>query len=120
MSELIAGTCYFSADGKRYNLVGEFAWRNSGKIREIKEGSDGIHGHKEKPRGGMIRAKLRDSGAVPLNVINDMVDVTITVELSNGKTVIGRNMFRSGEPVEADGEEGEYSVTFEGPDVRDA
>lgn len=120
MSEAIAGTCYFSADGKRYNLVGEFAWRNSGQVRAAKNGLDGYHGHTTRFVNGMIRAKLRDSGAVPLNVLNDLVDTTITVELINGKTVIGRNMFRSGEPVETDGEEGEFSIVFEGPDVQDA
>lgn len=120
MSDMIAGTCYFSADGKRYALVGEFAWRNSGKIREAKNGSDGYHGHKEKPINGMIRARLRDSAAVPLNVLNDLVNATIQAELANGKTVIGRNMFRSGEPVTTDAEEAEFEITFEGPDVRDA
>jgi hypothetical protein len=119
MSELIAGTCFVAVDGQRYPLVGDFAYRNSGVTREPKNGADGFHGHKEKPLNGMVRMRLRNSGAVSLSVLNDAVNATIVAELANGKTVIGRNMFRSGEPVTADAEEGEFEVTFEGPDVRD-
>lgn len=119
MADAIAGTAYFSADGKRYPLVGEFTYRNSGVTREAKNGADGFHGFKAKPLNGMIKAKLRNTGSVPLNELNDMVDATIVAELANGKTVIGRNMFRSGEPVTADAEEAEFEITFEGPDVRD-
>lgn len=119
MSGLIAGTCFFRADGVQYALVGEFAYRNSGAQREAKDGADGFHGFKEKFMHGMIRAKLRNSASVPLNVLNDMVNTTITAELANGKTVIGRNMFRMGEPVTCDAEEGEFEITFGGPDVRD-
>lgn len=119
MSELIAGTCYFSVDGQRFPLVGDFAYRNSGVTREAKNGADGYHGHKEKPINGMIRARVRNAGSVSIDVLNNLVNATVVAELANGKTVIGRNMFRSGEPVTADAEEGEFEVTFEGPDVRD-
>lgn len=119
MAELIAGTCFVSVNGQRFPLVGEFAYRPSGETREAKNGADGFHGYKAKPINGMIKAKFRDQGSVPLSVLNDLVDGTIVAELANGKTVIGRNMFRSGEPVTADAEEGEFEITFEGSDVRD-
>lgn len=119
MANAIAGTAYLSVNGQRYPLVGEFSYRPSGEQREAKNGMDGFHGYKTKPLNGMIKGKVRNQGSVPLSVINDIVDATIVAELANGKTVIGRNMFRSGEPVTADAEEGEFEVTFEGPDVRD-
>lgn len=117
MSDLIAGTCYFNVDGKRWLLVGEFRYRLSGETREAKTGPDGYHGHKSKFMQGQIVAKLRNVGSVALADINDLVNGTITAELANGKTVVGRNMFRSGEPVTADAEEAEFEVTFEGPEV---
>lgn len=119
MAELIAGTASVTIDGQAYPLVGDFAYRNSGEQREPKNGMDGFHGYKSKPIHGMIRMKLRNQGNVPVDVLNGVVDGTIVAELANGKTVIGRNMFRSGEPVTADAEEGELDITFEGPDVRD-
>lgn len=117
MSDLIAGTCYFNVDGKRWALVGEFRYRPSGVMREAKLGSDGYHGHKEKPMQGQIVAKLRNTGAELLSSINNIVNGTITAELANGKTVVGRNMFRAGDPVTADAEEAEFECTFEGPEV---
>ncbi len=45
-----------------------------------------------------------------------MTNVTITAELANGKTVIGRNMFVTEAP-SADAEEAEIEITWEGPDV---
>lgn len=119
MANRIAGTAYVSINGKRYSLVGNFRYRPSGEQREAKNGSDGFHGIKVKPLNGMISMTLRNDGAVPLSELNDFVDETIVCELVNGKTVIGRNMFRSGEPVTADAEEAEVEITFEGPDVRD-
>lgn len=115
----IAGVAYISANGKRYRLVGEATYRCSGVVREAKMGADGYHGRKEKPIQGMIKVKLRNSQDVPHSEINGMVDATVTLELANGKTVIGRNMFQSGEPITADAEEGEQEVTWEGPDVQD-
>ncbi len=119
MANAIAGTAFFSADGVRYRLVGEAKYRTSGETREAKNGADGFHGFKAKPQNGMIEVKVRDSGDVHLAVFNAMTNATITLELANGKTVIGRNMFRSGEPAEADAEEAEVLLMFEGPDVRD-
>lgn len=119
MANRIAGTAYFSINGKRYSLVGSFRYRCSGEQREVKDGADGFHGIKVKYLHGMIAATLRNDGSVPLNELNDFVDETMVCELANGKTVIGRNMARTGEPVTADAEEAEVEITFEGPDVRD-
>src|SRR4051812_21937436 len=99
MANRIAGTAYVSINGKRYSLVGDFRYRPSGEQREAKDGSDGFHGMKVKFMHGMIAMKLRNDGAVPLSELNDFIDETIVCELVNGKTVIGRNMARSGEPV---------------------
>jgi len=120
MADAIAGVAFISINGQRYRLVGEAKYRLSGETREAKNGSDGFHGYKAKPQNGQIEFKVRDSRGVPLSVFNDMTDETVVLELANGKTVTGRNMFRSGEPVESDAEEAEVMLMFEGPDVRDA
>lgn len=114
---LLAGTCYFSLDGQRWPLVGEFTYRCSGETREFKVGMDGPHGVKVKPIQGQIKMKLRNLGNMPIATLNDAVNATAIAELINGKTVVGRNMVRVGDPVSADAEEGEIEITFEGPDV---
>jgi hypothetical protein len=115
----IAGTCYLSIDGQRKRVVGEVTWRNSGETREMKVGSDGVHGYKRKPMQGQIKVKVRDSGDASTDDLNGIVDSTVVAELANGKTVIGRNMTRVGDPVTSDAEEAEIELTLEGPDVRD-
>jgi hypothetical protein len=112
----IAGTCYLSADGARLSLVGEFSYRPASPTREAKYGADGFHGYKEKPASGMIKAKLRDGGGVSVTALGQMTNVTVTAELANGKTIVGRNMFVTEQP-SADAEEGEIEITWEGPDV---
>jgi len=112
----IAGVCYLSVDGQRVALVGEFSYRPASPTREAKMGADGFHGYKEKPQQGQIKAKLRDSGGVKVADLGAMTNVTVTAELANGKTVIGRNMFVTEAP-SADSEEAEIEITWEGPDV---
>lgn len=114
----IAGTAFLSVDGQRYALVGEFEYMPSNPKREAKMGMDGFHGTKESPMQGRIKAKIRDGGALSVQALGQMVDVTVVAELINGKTVIGRNMFVAGdEPPSANAEEGEISIVWEGPDV---
>lgn len=118
-SNRVAGVCYVSADGQRLALVGEFSYRPASPTREAKVGADGFHGYKEKPQQGQIKAKLRDTAGVSVAGLGAMTNVTVTAELANGKTVIGRNMFVT-EPPAADAEEAEIDITWEGPDVTES
>lgn len=112
----LAGTAFFQADGQTFALVGEVTYRPASPTREMLVGMDGPHGFKSKPGWGQIKAKLRNTSGVSVAAIGQMVNSTITIELANGKTVIGRQMFTT-EPPSADAEEAEIEVTWEGPDV---
>lgn len=112
----IAGTCYLSVDGVRVALQGEFSYRPASPTREAMMGMDGFHGYKEKPGQGQIKAKLRDSSGISVAALGQQTNVTVTAELANGKTVIGRNMFVT-EPPMSDAEEAVIDITWEGPDV---
>lgn len=114
----IAGVAYVSADGVRLALVGEATYRVSNPIRESKVGSDGYHGYKEKPGIGQIKLKLRNGNSVSLSALGQMTNSTIQLDLANGKSVVGRQMVQVGDaPLEADAEEAEIEITWEGPDV---
>lgn len=115
----VAGTVFLSIAGQRVALAGEFAYQVSGVTREAKTGQDGFHGVKEKITTGNITGKLRDGGGVSLVALSALINETVVAELINGKTVIGRNMFWSGDPAKADAEEAEIEFKMEGPDVRD-
>ncbi|MBI0533263.1 phage tail tube protein [Sphingomonas sp. TX0522] len=118
-TNMIAGTAYLTVDGRSVQLVGEFSYRPTQGNNETLLGMDGVHGVKSTPAAGMIKAKLRDSGAIPVADLANATDVTVVAQLANGKTVIGRNMWRAGEPVEVDTEDASFAIQWEGADVRE-
>lgn len=116
MSEALAGTAYLAVNGKSVQLAGEFSYKPSTNTNEPLIGMDGFHGRKTKPTQGEISAKIRDSSKVSVTGLGNITDGTITVELVNGKTVVGRNMCTA-EPPEVEAEEGTISIRWFGPQV---
>lgn len=116
MNEALAGTAYLAIDGKSVQLAGEFTYKPSTNTREPLIGMDAFHGFKSKPTQGEISAKIRDSSRVSVTALGNITDATITVELLNGKTVVGRNMCTA-EPPETEAEEGTISIRWFGPQV---
>ncbi|MGO4379743.1 MULTISPECIES: phage tail tube protein [Telluria group] len=89
----LAGIAYLNVDGKTYMLAGDLGYKVSKVARETLTGQDRVHGYSEKPVAGEITAKLRDAGGLTVADFNAMTNVTVTLELANGKTVVGRNMW---------------------------
>lgn len=112
----IAGTAYLTADGVSYSVAGDFEYDPSPVTRETLAGQSGVDGYSEKPKPGRIKATIRDMHGVSLAAINAMTNVTIAVELANGKTIIGRNMWTV-DPQGAKAEDATTAVTWEGPSV---
>ena len=117
MSIALAGTAFVTIDGKSYSIVGEGTYKVSGETREMLKGQDGIHGYKAMPEAGKINWKGRDSAGVSIAALNASSNATVVLALANTKTIIGRNMVRTGEPIEVNSEEGTFDVVFEGADV---
>ena len=80
-------------------------------------GMDGIHGYKSTPDAGMIKFTGRDAADVDLATLNNATDSTVVLELINGKTIVGRDMWRSGELIEAKADDATFDVEFAGLDV---
>ncbi|MBI6944202.1 phage tail tube protein [Pseudomonas putida] len=109
----LAGTATITADGATYMLVGDLSYDPSTVAREELTGQDGTHGYKEKPKFGQIKATLRDTGSLTIADLNAMSNVTVVLDLANGKTVLGRNMFTV-DPQSVSTEEGTVEVTWKG------
>jgi hypothetical protein len=115
----LAGTAFISVDGQTYMLAGDLSYDPSTVARESLVGQDRVHGYSEKPKTGKISGKLRDAGGLSVAAFNAMTNVTVTLELANGKTVVGRNMWTvDAQAVET--AEGTFEVTWEGPNVEEA
>lgn len=115
----LAGIAYLSVDGKNYMLAGDFSYSVSGVTRETLIGQDRVHGYSEKPHNGMMSGTLRDAGALSVASFNRMTNVTVTAELANGKTIVGRNMWTV-ESQEVKTAEGTFEVKWEGMSVEEA
>jgi len=118
-SNSLAGTAYISVDGVTYQLSADAAYSVSSVKRETLSGMDGIHGFKETPVPGSISATLRDSSSLTVADFNAMDNVTVTLELANGKTIIGRNMWTV-DSQEVKAAEGTFDVKWEGLSVEEA
>ena len=115
-SSKLAGTAYVTVDGVTYMLVGDLTYDPSSVKRDTKTGQDGVHGYGEMPKPGKIAGTFRDSGGLTIAAFNAMVNVTVSLSLANGKTVIGRNMWTI-ESQEVKTAEGTVEVSWEGPTV---
>ena len=115
----LAGTAYLSVDGQTYMVAGDISYDPSTIARETIIGQDRVHGYAEKPKAGSISATLRDAGGLRVADFNAMTNVTVTIELANGKTVVGRNMWTV-DAIEVKTAEGSFEVKWEGPSVEEA
>lgn len=109
----VAGIAYLSVDGVSYQLSGDLSYSVASVTRETQIGMDGVHGYSEKPYAPFIAATLRDSASLTLADFNAMTNVTLNVELANGKTIVGRNMWTV-EAQEAKAGEATFEVRWEG------
>ncbi len=115
----LAGVAYLSVDGQSYMLAGDLSYTVSKVTRETLVGQDRVHGYSEKPHQGSISGTLRDSGGLSVAQINAMTNVNVTVELANGKTIIGRNMWTV-DAQEVKTAEATFEVKWEGFSVEEA
>lgn len=109
----LAGTVFLSVDGASYMLAGDFEYSVSRVSRETLAGMDTVHGFSEKPVAGHISGTIRDSGGLSVSSLNAMDNVTVTAQLNNGKTIVGRNMWTV-ETQSVKSAEGTIEVKWEG------
>jgi hypothetical protein len=115
----LAGIAYLSVDGQTYMLAGDLGYSPSKISRETLIGQDRVHGYAEKPHAGSISGTIRDAGGLSVASFNAMTNVTVTCELANGKTIIGRNMWTT-DAHEVKTSEGTFEVKWEGFSVEEA
>ena len=115
----LAGLAYLSVDGQSYMLAGDLSYSVSRIHRETLVGQDRVHGYSEKPHAAFISGTFRDAGGLTVANFNAMTGVTVTCELANGKTIIGRSMWTC-EAQEVKTMEGTFEVKWEGLSVEEA
>ncbi|WP_410015807.1 phage tail tube protein [Sodalis sp. C49] len=115
-SNRLAGTAYVTVDGLTIMVAGQFKYSPSKMKRDTLTGMDGVHGYKETPNAPFISCQVRDSGGTTVNDFNNQTNVSIVVELANGKTIIGAGMWTVNTQ-EVDSTEATFDVRWEGGSV---
>lgn len=109
----IAGITYINVDGVPLELKGSINVAPGSTSRESIVGLDGVQGYKEIPVVPFVECTITDSANVDLNAIEKLANVTVTVELANGKTAVVNQAAQMNQ-LENNPEEGEVTVRFEG------
>lgn len=115
----LAGIAFVQVDGTNYMLSGDLSYNVSKVSRESLLGQDRLHGYAEKPNAPFISGTFRDAGGLTVADFNAMTNVTVTANLANGKTIIGRNMWTV-DAQEVKTQEATFEVKWESADVVEA
>lgn len=114
----LAGTAYFAVNGISL-LLTEASYDVGTVDRESAVGMDGPHGYIEKPKVPSISISFRDSGGLTVAELNAFSNETVTLELANGKIIIGSNMWSTGDQ-EVNAQDGTGKLKMEGLSVVEA
>jgi Phage tail tube protein len=91
----VAGVAFVRCDGRQYSLRGNLVVSIDSSEREGIPGQDGVHGYIERPRVPFCEADLSDIGGLSIEQLRNMSNVTVQVELANGKKYVLRNAWTS-------------------------
>lgn len=107
-----AGKIFVKVDGVLQDAKGAFSYGLGHDKRDAIIGSDGVHGYKETPQVPYIEGAITDRADLDLEKLAKQDNVTITLELVNGKTIVLANAWFAGEATVGT-EEAEISVRWE-------
>lgn len=107
-----AGRVYLKIDGTQYDAKGDFSYNLGNDKRDAIVGADGIHGYKETPQVAFIEGAVTDAPELDLDKLTQADNITVTLELVTGKTIVLPNAWFAGEGGVTTSE-GEIAVRFE-------
>ena len=110
----VAGTCFLKVNGTQYSLKGNMTLSLGSVEKESVIGMDMYHGTMEKPRMSFIECDITDTADLNIKLLENLDNVTVTVELINGKVGVLHNAHQV-KAVELKAATGELTVRFEGP-----
>lgn len=117
-SRRLAGVAWMWVDGVSYALAADPTYRVSNITRTTLSGMDRVHGYSETIQPGFIAATLRDEPITSIASFAEMTNVSVSLQLANGKRISGTGMWTV-ETQEVNSTEATFAVRFEGEDVRE-
>jgi len=112
MATKVGGTARLLINGTQYPLRGNLTISLGNISRESIVGIDQYHGVKETPVASWIEMDVTDMGDIDISLLQGLDDVTVNVELANGKQAVLRNAAQIN-PVELNAVDGQFTLRFE-------
>ncbi len=109
----IAGTCYIKVDGEQLELSGGVEIPMAATKKERKSSSTGVVGYAETVQEPYIKGTFYVPSDFPREKLEQSDNMTITVELANGKVYTQSESWVEGEMV-MKSEEGTVDIEFSG------
>lgn len=107
-----AGLIWVQVDGRRLEAKGDFTIGAGQPLRNAIIGSDGVHGYTETAQVAYIEGATTDSADLDTVALRNATNLTVTLELNNGKTWVLEEAWYAGEGAMTTGES-ELPVRFE-------
>lgn len=106
------GTIEFKVDGVTYLAKGEYSYHMGTPKRETVSGPGKVHGFKETAQPAYIEGAITDDPGLDVKALRKLKDVTVTLALGVGKTIMLSNAWECGDGM-GKSDEGELGVRFE-------
>lgn len=119
MGDVAGGVCFVTANGRRLEIGSSANYGVSNFVREASRGLSGRLKVTKKPNVPFIEVELTTYGEVALKEIAGHENITVTLELANGKTYVLTKAHQVG-PLEGDAAEGNSTVRYEGESMKEA
>lgn len=113
-----AGLLQLQINGEVTDCKGTFTYNLGRPKREAIPGADRVHGYKEGVQVPFIEGAITDRGTLDLNALVTGKDLTITLQLANGKTIVLNQAWYANEGT-VNTEEGEIAVRWEAIDAEE-
>ena len=110
---LRGGLLSLKSDGEILDALGNFDYGFGTQKREAIVGADRVHGFSETPQVPYVEGEITDRKTLGLRKMFDAQDVTVTLELRSGKTVVLRSAWYAGD-AKSSTEKGNVMVRWEG------
>lgn len=108
----LGGIINFKIDGKIRPAKGSFKYNLGHAKNETEMGADGkVHGYSQKAQEPKIEGEVSLGEDLSAEEIVQIKNATITLELFNGRTVTGKNMWFAGEG-DVEVEDGKLPIKF--------
>jgi hypothetical protein len=107
------GIITLTIDGVQYDAKGNFSYDLGQPKRDAIIGADKVHGFKETPKAPYIEGEITDRANMDVAALCALVEGTITLDLANGKEIVLRQAWFSGDGT-VQTQEANIAVQFQG------